>query len=602
MTSRPLPPPPGARGAALAFAALVVVAATGAILASAIQRSFGDVEVTDTALRDDLGRTVAAKLFRPNGASASDRRPGILFVHGYESCRETGDPIAIELARRGAVTLSIDTLGRGNSDDPGMDEEAPGFDTTYGARAALDHLSSLPFVDRDAIALVGHSLGAGISYEIALSDPRVQAIALLGYGFDTRATPSSPRNMLMVIGAWDEFRDRMTGTRDIAAEWMGTEAARGAFAAPHPAIGETYGDFEDGTARRVAVPNVIHIGEPHSEVVVAEVLGWMARALPGVPRDAAATDDQIWPWKEWATLVSMLACLWSLLPLGLLLLAAPPFAPLRGVPTTPDPIARGGLMRHAIVNGLVMWLYLPCALTVFAIHKYVVPVDGAFPMMVVNVTIFWFFVTNAIGILLYRRWARRRPVPDAATPISGSLLARATALALVLFGFAYAWESAFEAALVVDFRFVFAFANDLTPHRAALSLRYLPFILAGFFGLGLFLHARLGLAQRSTWLGTFAATSARNLVVVTAPLVLLLAVQYVPLLTTGAIPLVGPGGMFVLFTFNLFHVVGVLVAVVPLSTGLHMATGRITAGAVLCALLVAWMFASTQVIAPIPID
>jgi hypothetical protein len=458
----------------------------------------------------------------------------------------------------------------------------------------------MPFVDPDALALVGHSLGAGISYDIALSDPNVKAVALLGYGFDTRATPTAPRNLLMAIGQWDEFRERMTGTRDIRAEWMGTAAAKAAIADPQREIGRTYGDFRAGTARRVVVPNVIHVGEPHSEAVVGEVLDWIARAVPGSARVALAADDQIWPLKEWATLVAMLAGLWSLLPLGLLLLSIPAFAPLRGAPSAPLSASRGELVKLGAVNGLLMWLYLPCALIVFAIHKYVVHVDGPFPMMVVNVTVFWFFVTNAIGLLLHRRWARRHGI--APEPRDLPTLARAAALAALLFGFAYALEAALEAALVVDYRFVFAFANDLTPHRAALSLRYLPFIVVGFVGMALFLHRRVGVAIRGGWHGTLAATSLRNLLVVCAPLVVLLAVQYVPLLATGAIPLVGPGGMFVLFVFNLFHIVGVLVAVVPVSTGLHLATGKPIVGALTAALIVAWIFASTQVIAPIPID
>jgi uncharacterized protein len=596
----PFPAPPGTRAAAIAFAVLVAVATGAAMLASAVQRSFGAVEVSDVSLTDGLGRRISAKLFRPRDATASDRRPGILFVHGYESCRETGDPVAIELSRRGAVVLEIDTLGRGDSDDPWMDAKAPGFDTTFGARTALDHLATLDFVDPDELGLVGHSLGAGISYEIALVDPMVKAVALVGYGFDVRATQQSPRNMLMVIGRWDEFRDRMTGTRDIAAEWMRTAAVKAAIAAPHPRLDETYGDFGNGTARRVSVPNVIHIGEPLSKAVVAEVLEWMARALPGSARTAVAADDQRWPVKEWATLVAMLACLWSLLPLGLLLLATPAFAPLRGTPIAAGAAARGGILGPGLANGLLMWLYLPCALVVFAIHKYVVHVDGAFPMMVVNVTVFWFFLTNAIGILSYRRWAARRRLAGGA--LGGRFLARTAALAALLFGYAYACESAFEAAFTVDFRFVFAFANDLTPHRALLSLRYLPFILVGFAGLGLFLHGRVGLVPRRGWLGTFVATSLRNVLMVTAPLLVVLAVQYVPLVASGAIPLVGPGGMFVLFVFNLFHICGVLVMVVPISTWFHMSTGRTVLGALLCALIVTWMFASTQVIAPIPID
>jgi hypothetical protein len=159
-----------------------------------------------------------------------------------------------------------------------------------------------------------------------------------------------------------------------------------------------------------------------------------------------------------------------------------------------------------------------------------------------------------------------------------------------------------EAAFGVDFRFVFAFANDLTPHRALLGLRYLPFLVIGFFGLGAFLHVQLGASPRGTPIGTFAATAARNLIVMLAPIALLLAVQYAPLLATGAIPLVGPGGMFVLFVFNLFHIAGVLLVVVPISTWLSLLTGRPYVGALACALLVTWMFASTQVIAPIPIS
>lgn len=591
----------GPGGAVAAVAALLALSAGAAWLASAAQGAFGAVDVTGVAIPDPLGRRISGKLFRPGEASAADRRPGVLYVHGYESCKETGVPTALELARRGFVALTIDTLGRGDSDDPWMDDERPGFDATYGAGAALDHLAGLPFVDGSRLALVGHSLGAGISYGMALADARIGAVALTGAGFDARATASAPRNMLMVIGSLDEFRDRMTGTRDIAAEWMATAAARGAFGRADARIGVTYGDFRRGTARRVAVPPAIHIGEPVSAAVIGEVVAWMEGAFPrarGAPPDP---EDQIWPLAEWGSLLAMLAGLLSLVPLSALLLRTPPFAPLAlGSDGRPPPTPRD-LLRGAIVNGALMWLYLPCALVVFAVHKYVVPVHGAFPMMVVNVTVFWFFVTNAIGIHLFRRWRRRRG-EGVRLDLGAGLLARTALLAALLAGFAYAWEGAIEAALGVDYRFVFAFANGLTPHRALLGLRYLPFLLVGFFGLGLFLHVQLGASRRRTPLGTFAATSLRNLAVVLAPIAVHLAVQYAPLLAAGAIPLVGPGGMFVLFVFNLFHIAGVLLVVVPISTWLHLATGRPHLGAIACALLVAWMFASTQVIAPIPID
>ena len=69
----------------------------------------------------------------------------------------------------------------------------------------------------------------------------------------------------------------------------------------------------------------------------------------------------------------------------------------------------------------------------------------------------------------------------------------------------------------------------------------------------------------------------------------------------GFIPLVGPGGMFVFFVINLFHIMGVLIVVIPVSTWLFQLTGKIYLGAMTSAALVSWMFASSQVIAPIPI-
>ena len=78
-------------------------------------------------------------------------------------------------------------------------------------------------------------------------------------------------------------------------------------------------------------------------------------------------------------------------------------------------------------------------------------------------------------------------------------------------------------------------------------------------------------------------------------------IQYVPLLTAGIIPLVGPGGVLATFVMNLFHIIGVLVMVVPMSTWFYQQTGKIYLGAFLNAMLVAWMFTSSQVIAPIPI-
>jgi hypothetical protein len=106
---------------------------------------------------------------------------------------------------------------------------------------------------------------------------------------------------------------------------------------------------------------------------------------------------------------------------------------------------------------------------------------------------------------------------------------------------------------------------------------------------------------KPTWLKTFIAWSGSNILVLVIPLVVVLLVQYLPLFINGAIPFVGPGGMLVVFTHNLFHIIAVLILVTPISTWFYQLTGRIYLGAMLNAALVAWMFVSSQVVAPIPV-
>ena len=75
----------------------------------------------------------------------------MVFIHGYQSLREAGDALAIEWARRGFVVLEIDAIGRGNSGVPPSEVNDPTFDPTFGGRAALTHLISLPYVNPEAV-------------------------------------------------------------------------------------------------------------------------------------------------------------------------------------------------------------------------------------------------------------------------------------------------------------------------------------------------------------------------------------------------------------------------------------------------------------------
>ncbi len=599
--------------ARVVFIICVLIMVGAVVLASLVQRDFGKIEVTNVNYANYNGINIRAKLFRPLTATEDSPMPGVVYIHGYQNNRETGDAYCIELARRGFVVLNIDAIGRGNSGLP-SEVEASNFDDTYGGLSSFIYLTGLPFVDHEAAGMLGHSLGAEMAYNVALANPEVKALVISGFGYGADATPSVPKNMLMIFGKWDEFRGRMTGTQNFEAEWMDSEQTQAAIAEEDPQLGETYGDFLEGTARRVFMPLTTHIQESHSRAAIAETVEWMQSALWPIRSYRMDPYDQIWPIKEWATLVAMIACFASLLPLGLILLQSDYFRALRGPVSGDYACSTRSYLRMAAVNGLLMLLYLPLILVIFAIHLFVVPIDKIFPMMMVNGIVFWFVVINLIGFYIFRRWVKKQAQQEGTTLtdlgisnnpkrffISKGILRKSIQLAAVLFAFAYLSEYLLEALFIVDFRFIFPFASDLTPYRVWMFVLYFPFLLIGFLQVNIFLHAQLRRPQRATWLKTFTSWSSSNVAALVTPLLLMLAIQYVPIFLGGGPPFVGPGSSLVSFVLNLAHLIIVLLMMIPLSTWFYQLTGNIYTGALLNALLVTWMFVSSQVIAPIPV-
>lgn len=229
-------------GAAIVFIACLVVMAGALMLASLVQTDFGRVEVSNVVYRNYNGIQIRAKLLKPIRATEAHPAPGIVYVHGYQNNRETSDPYCIELARRGFAVLEIDAIGRGNSGVPD-DPRSPGFDKTYGTATSLDYIRSLPFVSPSRVGMMGHSLGAEMAYAVALRDASVKALVISGFAYTKEASRTNPLNLLMIFGKWDEYRKRMTGTRDFEGEWMGSELSKRVIPADNPKFGVTYGDF-----------------------------------------------------------------------------------------------------------------------------------------------------------------------------------------------------------------------------------------------------------------------------------------------------------------------------------------------------------------------
>ena len=74
-----------------------------------IETDSGNILIHDIEVESFDCYLYQARLFRPLQANSMNRRPGILIFPGSDGNRYTGDHIAMELARRGFVTLTIES-------------------------------------------------------------------------------------------------------------------------------------------------------------------------------------------------------------------------------------------------------------------------------------------------------------------------------------------------------------------------------------------------------------------------------------------------------------------------------------------------------------
>ena len=77
-------------------------------LASRIQTSGGDIQVHDVKIPAQNGQWLVGDLFRPRSATSEEPAPLVVVVPGFQRSKEALSNIAIELARRGMVAISID--------------------------------------------------------------------------------------------------------------------------------------------------------------------------------------------------------------------------------------------------------------------------------------------------------------------------------------------------------------------------------------------------------------------------------------------------------------------------------------------------------------
>ncbi|MBA4698023.1 MAG: alpha/beta hydrolase [Ruminococcus sp.] len=129
----------------------------GAIGQSVLQTNFGKTEIKDRNTVTDSGYTQVMRTYIPENATAENKAPAIVVVHGGNDDKELMIRYALELARVGYVAVTIDMYGHGES------SYLPDSEWLTSGRGVYDTVREIvtwPFVDADSINLMGYSRGA----------------------------------------------------------------------------------------------------------------------------------------------------------------------------------------------------------------------------------------------------------------------------------------------------------------------------------------------------------------------------------------------------------------------------------------------------------
>ena len=635
----------------IAFLACILVMASSMSMAYCMQTDFGKIDVSVWQIKTDSGDSITYKLYVPDTATAENKAPAVLLIHGYQNDKDTSGAYALELARRGIVAMCIDAYGHGDT-TVGLtargytthklpnwdatvkgperflimmsfstmdfytlkDVESSGMDSSMGGRIAYALLKEMPFVDGGNMGVAGHSMGTWAAWSVAKTFQDNKAVVLqCGELIPEDYYDSSKikfNNVLLLQAKYEEFTafcDYTHSTNGL----MDTKLRYHDFAGQDSPISwdTTYGNFTDGTARRIQLLDTNHRLVTISHEGIATTVQWFADAF-GI-KLSLAPDNQIAIYKELLMLLGLLAALASMMPLLVLLIGTRFFATVaQKMPSRPEMLMpKKKWWKTALIAILISGASYPFITQLG--HGLIPLPEKIFKMTVGNGVITWFFFLALVAFLMLWYWYKRGAGKSAGATLADlglsdeqapnklpwGVIGKSVLLALILVATVYGYVWAFSALFGLDFRFIWPLLRPFSGGRWWQFLVYLPFYLL-FFTIngGVKLYGQMRQKELDSPVKTQVVWWLRSVAVMLGGLFHHLLIEYIPYfagLGSGMDMLFSStfGGPFISF---LIVIVPQFILMFFLSTYAFRRTGRVYVGSVMLAVLGTWAITASS--------
>ena len=526
-----------------------------------IQSSGGQVAVSKIVLPTQNGQSLAATLFKPISATSDTPAPFVAVVPGFQRSREALSNIAIELSRRGFVVVSIDPYGQGSSSSS-MSTRSATYEG-YGMFALIDYVfetDNLNYVDKSRIGATGHSAGGnaairGAAYfgkeasetDSALS--KLHSVYISGYVLTLRN--SVLRHVNSNIGVsyalYDEgaFRNKLkNGDMRFAPEALKVVNSGRLKTLPklkEVELDKLYGNINDRTARIVHNEPLLHPFQPYNGLATANQIKYFETVFSH--KSELSPEDQIWQWKEFLGLVSLITSLVMLIPLGRILLKVPYFNEIVNPVPNPSkpPVGRGKIIFWSLF-GISALIACVSFIPMVEVSKQLF-VDASsrkqtwfFPQRMNNPVMLWAVFNGFVGFLFffltYKLFGKKNGVNpmDWGIFITKKMACKTFILGLLIFFFYYLYLFVIDYFFLVDYRFWFMGVRVFQPTILILLLMYAPIFFIFFLMSSLRANTSMRIEGHPEWLSMFIAGTGNSM-----GLILIIIIQYTWFATTGEV-------------------------------------------------------------------